>query len=331
MKTMSWRLLAELIAWCALFLFPIMLFPGFWPRLPDGGVNIIFTGLAITNLFLIAFYYFNYYVLIPKLYFSKKYFVYILCLGVYLIIMIVVLESNKNFNPLPSPPFRNADATFVASIIVRFIVLFLLSLGISSYNRLKQIEREKMKAELSLLKAQINPHFLFNTLNSIYALTVKKSDVAPESVTRLSSIMRYVITDAAQELVLLEKEIAYITNYVELEELRLTSKVNLSYKITGDPAGKQIAPLIFLPYIENAFKHGVSTRQDSSIDIQVRIEGNDLHLLVKNQKVNTNTVSNGLGMENARMRLQLLYPGRHKLLIEDTAMEFWVSLAITLA
>lgn len=328
---MKWRLLVELIAWCALFLFPIMLFPGFWPRAADGGINIKFAGLAITNTFLIGFYYLNYYFLIPKFYFPKRYLPYVLCLLIYLGVMILALDSDQGFNPLPSPPFKYANAAFVGSIIIRFIMLFLLSLGISSYNRLKQIEREKMKTELSYLKAQINPHFLFNTLNSIYALTVKRSELAPESITRLSSIMRYVITDAAHELVPLEKEIAYITDYVELEELRLTSKVELTYKVTGDLAGKQIAPLIFLPYIENAFKHGVSTRENSKIDIQVRIERNDLHLQVTNQKVNTHTVSNGLGMENARMRLQLLYPGKHELEVKNEADAFSVSLSITLA
>lgn len=330
MKSNRVRLLVELFAWFALFFFPVILFPGFWPKFINGSFNPQFLGLAITNLFLIAFYYFNFYVLIPRLYFNKKYLPYVICLLVYLAAIILVLQLRKEFNPLPSPPFRFANAAFIGSIIIRFIMIFLLSLGISSYNRLKQIEREKMKAELSYLKAQINPHFLFNTLNSIYALTVKKSDEAPESVTRLSGIMRYVITDAAQEYVPLEKEIEYITNYIQLEELRLTNKVTLSFNASGVFTGKKIAPLIFLPFVENAFKHGVSTREESAITIAISVEQETLNLLVKNNKVKVNTVNNGLGIENARMRLRLLYPGKHRLLINNNDKDFTVSLSIKL-
>lgn len=330
MKTSRIRLLVEIAAWFALFFFPVILFPGFWPKFINGSFNPQFLGLAITNILLITFYYFNYYFLIPKFYFPKKYVYYTLCLFSYLFLMIFILQLRKEFNPLPSPPFRFANGAFIGSIVIRFIMIFLLSLGISSYNHLKQVEREKMKAELSYLKAQINPHFLFNTLNSIYALTVKKSDNAPESITRLSSIMRYVITEAATDFVPLEKEIEYISNYVELEELRITSKVKLNYKVSGNLSGRQIAPLIFVPFIENAFKHGVSTKENSDIGITITVEGNELHLFVKNTKVNVRTINNGLGMENAKMRLSLLYPGKHTLIVNNAEKEFTVSLKITL-
>jgi len=329
-KTNRIRLLVELIAWFALFFFPVVLFPGFWPKFVDGDLNPKFLGLALTNFFLISFYYTNLYYLIPRFYFQKKFVPYVVLLLSYLAMAVFVLQIRSDFNPLPSPPFRFANAAFIGSIIIRFIMIFLLSLGISSYNRLKQIEREKMKAELSYLKAQINPHFLFNTLNSIYALTVKKSDNAPESVTKLSGIMRYVITDAAQEFVPLDKEIDYITNYIELEELRLTSKVRMEYKVRGTFTGKKIAPLIFVPFIENAFKHGVSTKENSTIEISITVEENDLNLLVKNTKVHVRTLSNGLGIENARMRLQLLYPGKHQLVIKNDDSEYAVSLKMNL-
>jgi hypothetical protein len=331
MKSLRVRLLVELLAWCALFFFPILLFPGFWPKFINGSLNPLFLGLALTNLSLIGFYYVNSYLLIPKLYLTKKYLPYVASLLAILACIIFIMTRRPDFNPLPSPPFRYAQAAFIGSIVIRFLMLFLFSLGITYYNHLKLVEREKIKAELSYLKAQINPHFLFNTLNSIYALTVKKSDQAPESVTRLSAIMRYVITEAAQETVPLEKEISYITNYIELEELRLTSKVKLSYKVVGQPGGLHIAPLIFLPYIENAFKHGVSTKEDSFIDIVLIIEKSDLRLTVKNKKVAVRTVSNGLGMENAKMRLDLLYAGKHSLQVSQDESEFCVILAMQLA
>lgn len=331
MKSNRVRVFVELVAWTGLFFFPIVLFPGFWPKFVNGSFNPLFLGLAITNLMLISFYYLNSYLFIPRYYYTKKYLTYVGSLLLSLALIITILLSREDFNPLSSPPFRYATAAFAASIAIRFIMLFLLSLGISSYSRLKQIEREKIQAELSYLKAQINPHFLFNTLNSIYALTVKKSEKAPESVTRLSSIMRYVIADSAHELVPLEKEIAYLTNYVQLEQLRITDKVSLGYRVSGELTGMQIAPLIFLPYIENAFKHGVSTKEHSFIDISIEVKGTELMLLVKNNKVRVRTVSNGLGMENARMRLRLLYAGRHELRIEDREKEFSVSLKMQLA
>ncbi|HWY37044.1 MAG TPA: histidine kinase [Bacteroidia bacterium] len=330
MKNSATRILVEVIAWCALFIFPVTLFPGFWPKFINGSFNPLFLGLALTNTMLISFYYLNYHILIPKFYFTKKYFVYIFCLFIYLFLIILVLLSRKEFNPLPSPPFRYSAAAFAGTIFMRFIMIFLCSLGISTYDRLKHAEREKMKAELSYLKAQINPHFLFNTLNSIYALTVKKSDVAPESVTKLSGIMRYVITDAAQEFVALDKEIDHTSNYIALEELRVTSKVNLQYKATGEFTGKKIAPLIFIPFIENAFKHGVSTKENSSIQITIFVEGKSFNLLVKNTKVNAHTVSTGIGIDNAKMRLKLLYPGKYSLDITDGETEYSVSLKIDL-
>ncbi|MGZ3864755.1 MAG: sensor histidine kinase [Bacteroidia bacterium] len=330
MKSSRTRLLMELLAWFVLFSFPVMLFPGFWPKFINGSFNPYFLGLAITNIMLICFYYFHYYYLIPKFYYTKKFGIYAASLFGVLLFMLVVLLSRPDFNPLPSPPFRFAAGAYAGSVVIRFLMIFLFSLGVASYNRLKEIESEKIKTELSYLKAQINPHFLFNTLNSVYALSVKKSDAAPEAITKLSGIMRYVITDAAQEFVPLDKEIDYITNYIELEELRLTSKVSLTYKASGVFTGKKIAPLIFVPFIENAFKHGVSTKENSVIQVTIAADQNELTLFVKNTKVNTHTVSTGLGIENARMRLNLLYAGKHKLVITNSDAEFSVSLKISL-
>jgi LytS/YehU family sensor histidine kinase len=282
---------------------------------------------------LILFYYFHYFYLIPRFYFAKRYAAYVLLLIACLFFMIFVMQIRRGFNPLPSPPFRYANAAFIGSIIIRFIVMFLLSLGIGSYNRLRQIEREKMKAELAYLKAQINPHFLFNTLNSLYALAVKKSDKAPESVTRLAGIMRYVISEAATDLVPLEKEVKYLDDYVALEKLRMTEKVKLTYEIKGELSGLRIAPLIFIPFIENAFKHGISTSEDCYIEIRLSVTDQQLFLQVKNCKPASRSFtqqSTGLGMENTRKRLDLLYPGKHSLKTEDKKDEFCIELNLTL-
>ena len=125
-------------------------------------------------------------------------------------------------------------------------------------SRLKLAEKEKVNAELSYLKAQINPHFLFNTLNSIYSLAIEKSDYTATAVVKLSSMMRYVITDASHKFVPLEKEINYISNYIELQKLRIDSSIKLMYTVTGDISDKKIAPLVLISFIENAFKYGVN-------------------------------------------------------------------------
>src|ERR1700748_3501739 len=183
-------------------------------------------------------------------------------------------------------------------------------------NRLKLAEREKVNAELSYLKAQINPHFLFNTLNSIYSLAIEKSDYTATAVVKLSGMMRYVITDASHKFVSLEKEINYISDYIELQKIRLDDSIKLSYSVSGDPADKIVAPLVLISFIENAFKYGVNAEENSEIKIHIDSTKGYVHLRVFNKKVKiqqVNTHTSGLGIENTINRLQLLYPGRHKL------------------
>lgn len=326
------RLTIEIIVWSGFIIFPLILFPTIKPYGQQGLANPPTIGIIITHSLLFVFYYFNYYYALPRYYFTKKYRVYFPLVAAYLGVIILIMLSDKRFNPLPSPPFKYATTAFVVSIVLRFIMMLLLSLGFASYSRLKQAEEEKLKSELSFLKAQINPHFLFNTLNSIYALAVKKSDSTPEAVTKLAAIMRYVITDASHDFVSLEKEINYVSSYVELEKLRLTKKVHLSYTVEGDVSGKRINPMLFIPLIENTFKHGVSTSEASTIDIRLIAGKNTLCLSTSNTLVHRDkSTNNGLGIENVKRRLNLLYNGKHELKISETEKEFSVNLVLTLA
>lgn len=331
MKSKKIFLIIQIIAWLVFVIFPAFVFSTIQPAFIGGALNSPLQGIVILHSILIVFYYFNYYYSIPKYYFTKKNKTYIVILIIGLLIMILSMESNPRFSPFYEVPVPNGKLIFILSIMIRFVMIVLLSMGIASYNRLKQIEEAKLKAELSYLKAQINPHFLFNTLNSIYALTVQKSDNAPESVTKLSSIMRYSITDAAQDFVGLDKELNYINAYVELEKLRLTEKVKLNYSVTGNAEGKKIAPLIFIPFIENAFKYGVSTKDNSVIDIAIKIEAASLNVAVKNTKARANLENKlGLGIENTKKRLRLSYPGKHQLEIINAEKSFSVNLSIVL-
>lgn len=331
MKKLNFRLIIEPLIWIAFTVFPLILFPTLKPFVDKGLVNPAVEGLVILHSLLIAFYYFNYYIALPRYYFTRKYSTYFPLLALCLAVLLVIMFTDPSYNPLPSPPFVYAKTAFAISVVLRFFMVMLLSLGVASYGRLKQTEQEKLNAEINALKTQINPHFLFNTLNSVYALTVTKSDLAPEAITRLSAIMRYAITDAASSTVPLEKEINYVSAYIELEKLRITKKVQLQYTINGEATGKTISPMLFIPLIENAFKYGVSTNTDSVIHIAFDIRGNSVSLFAKNTKAQPDRKhSNGLGLHNVKKRLALTYPGQHTLEITDGEKEFSVTLVLQL-
>jgi Histidine kinase len=218
--------------------------------------------------------------------------------------------------------------------LFQFMMVLVLSTMIRINNRLKQTEKEKVNAELSYLKAQINPHFLFNTLNSIYSSAIdENAENTATAIVKLSGMMRYVINEAHHHCVPLPNELNYISDYIELQKLRLGSTVHLLFGINGNAAGKQIAPLILISFIENAFKYGVNPEENSVITIEIDIHNNDLLLSVLNNKVktpNADRLKNNIGLENTRNRLQLIYPSRHELAVKEDEKEYLVLLKINL-
>ncbi len=311
---------------------------------------------------LILIFYFNYYVLVPRLYFSKRYVLYFFAIVlVYLAFrrsgsFIIgqneflsrsphqmtsktmppppMFESGERPSPPPHEHQPEGDVFIdVNQKIFPFLVVVFFSLILRVSSRWRETEREKMNAELSYLKAQINPHFLFNTLNSIYSLAIMKSDETPTAVVKLSGMMRYVLSEATTDFVSLEKEIIYIKNYIDLQKIRFEESISLEFLINGTTNGKQIAPLILISFIENAFKHGINAEEDSHIKIKIDITDEALFLNVFNRKVAVHISEenkSGLGVENTRNRLELLYPKRHKLSIYDTEKDYLVELSIVL-
>jgi len=289
---------------------------------------------------LLIFFYLNYFLFIPNFYFKKKYVVFAISILVSFIILSALpsfLFPPKHSNPehfnhpihqLPKPGFFLKFGEY----LFRFIAVFTLSFMIKIYLRWKQTEKEKSDAELSYLKAQINPHFLFNTLNSIYSLSIEeKAHKTSNSIIELSKMMRYVLNDSHQEYVSLEKEINYIKSFIELQKVRLGNTINLNYKIEGEITGKKIAPIILIPFIENAFKHGINPEENSKIKIEISVSENQIHLLVVNDKVKIQTKTteqSGIGIENTKNRLSLLYPNKHQIIISDTEKNYSVSLSI---
>jgi hypothetical protein len=342
------------------------------------------------NALLIAVFYINYYGLIPRLYFSRRYIIFLL-INIGALVAINLLASFVKIprfpavthapvpaGPLPGilpdaslgpPPFagrafhpgpRRSLFMDISQHLFVFLVVLFLALLLKIRERLKQAEKERLRAELSYLKAQINPHFLFNILNGIYALTIERSDKAPDAVAKLSGMMRYVLSESGKEMVPLGQELDYIRNYIVLQEFRFGPTIHLQYHIDDlrpSQGQKKIAPLIFIPFIENAFKHGVNPEEDSDIRIRLtisesgeplvgesairpdaresdlRAHATEVRLEVFNKKVHvrhTPEDHSGLGIANTRQRLSLLYPDRHTLRIEDKKDDFQVFVILKL-
>jgi hypothetical protein len=335
---------------CSVFLLMPVLISTRPPEEPFLTVTKPFIRDIIGNAMLLAFFYLNYYWLIPKLYYRRKYVLYIglILLSLLLVITLPSIFTGRLFamprstapsvkpgliNPMPA---HRTVLSFLFDEMKHHLYLFIIALFFSLMLRIRQrlfqAQEDKLNAELSSLKAQINPHFLFNTLNSIYALAVKKDDKTADAVINLSELMRYIIKDAHNNKVALEKELNYIGNYIDLQKSRLGNTARIYFTSTGNFEGKEIAPLILITFIENAFKYGINPDADSEIRIQIDIEKSDLHMQVFNKKVKTinNTGSTGIGIQNTKERLQLLYPSKHHITIQDTNIYFSVDLIITL-
>lgn len=198
-----------------------------------------------------------------------------------------------------------------------------------------ETELRLKEAELQLLKAQIHPHFLFNTLNSLYGLTLEKSDHAPEVVIKLSELLDYLLYKSNKPKVLLQDEIRHIQNFISLEQLRYENKLDFDWQTEGQIAGQSIAPMLILPFIENCFKHGVSNEaQKCWINVSLKVSEEQMQLAISNSKIKGTELQlpyksgNGIGLQNVQKRLKLLYADQHKLKVEDKAEEFKVSLEL---
>ena len=298
----------------------------------------------IDHIIMILIFYFNYYFLIPKFFLQKKYVLF----GIGVVLTFCALVFAHRLVPLDASdlvppgtevtlpfPIQNANLILwkIWTHLFQFLTVFAFSFLLKFYDRWKQTEKEKISAELSYLKAQINPHFLFNTLNSIYSLALEKSDDTAAAVVKLSGMMRHVISEAHQDFVSLTKEISYISDYIDLQKIRLGNTVRINYFADINAGDKQIAPLVLIPFIENAFKYGVNAEDNSLIQVQIALNENELTLEVHNNKVivkKEETEQTGLGIKNTKKRLDLLYPGEHKLELRDSEKEFSVLLTLKL-
>tara|TARA_R110000744_G_scaffold84065_1_gene164672 strand:- start:219 stop:1253 length:1035 start_codon:yes stop_codon:yes gene_type:complete len=291
---------------------------------------------------IIILFYFNYFYLVPAYLLRKNVLIYLLVSLVLLVVSVLVL--NHFYQPkFPAnnfidrqPPIDFSYMWLYRSFIslgIPYVISAILRMYVEwkhNENLRLSVEKENIKSELQFLKAQLNPHFLFNTLNTIYALSVKKSPDTSGAIVDLSELMRYMLYEADKDLVPLSKEIDYIKSYLQLQLLRLSDSENVSLKITGEDRGRAVPPLLFISFIENAFKYGTDYKGKTFVKINLDVTDESVFLNVKNKIgiFKEPTSNSGIGLENIRNQLELIYPALHKLEVKNDGENYEVSLTI---
>ncbi len=297
---------------------------------------------------LVGIFYLNASVFVPKLLFQNRMGWFVLTVVGAIILVILVRQEldqflnmrelmNRAFHPetqqvrVPGPPRPNRDQFDLYGLLITLGILGVSTsmAAVQKWQKDAQIrlalEQEKLASELSLLKAQINPHFFFNTLNNIYALTLIDADTAREAIHRLSRMMRYVLYETQSGHTLLSKEVAFVQDYIQLMQLRLTDKVSVTFDPPVPLHDGPIAPMLLLPFVENAFKHGVSALEPSQIYIGISQFDQQLIVEVRNSvfpgKRPSVDESSGIGLANTCRRLDLLYPGQYTLAVTEQTGE----------
>ncbi len=292
--------------------------------------------------------YLNYFWLLPWFLLKRRFARYI----IYSILSIIIasflhrLLIHSYLSDLLFPGWERGDfwtmykflqsAMIITSPAIFIIGLAVMSRWVSSERKAEMLRNGKVKAELSYLRSQINPHFFFNTLNNLYGLALKKSDKTPEVVLKLSELMSYILYEADHDRIALSKEIDQIERYVGLEQIRYGNRFTVDMEVLGDIDALEIPPLLLLPFVENSFKHGVNkSSRDGAISIRIEMQERDFHFRVSNKVIANQrppidtSGHNGLGIANVRKRLMLLFPDKHDLNYHETEGEFIVNLHIT--
>ncbi len=283
------------------------------------------------------------YLLIPRLLYRKRYFLFAICL-LTLVIVSSIIKMNIIGRVLNSSPLYNWSQDIKARVYDNVIPhLFLVIAGAAiklmfDYGKLQQrmaeTAREKAEAELSFLKSQINPHFLFNSLNSVYFLIDKSNTAARETLHKFSEMLRYQLYEANGDKIPVEKEIQYLKDYMDLQQLRKDEKYAVSFSCAPSVRGFNIEPLLLVSFVENAFKH-ISHHSDKTnfVRVDMQYENSTLIFSVENSKEKQPSIDRpgGIGLSNVRRRLELLYPGKHDLVISNQDDLFTVHLNIRLS
>ncbi len=352
-KSRPLPIIMHTMAWLLLIILPQIIINRYW-----GNNNFIAWGFYLGAAFYGIIFYINYLWLVPKFFLKKRKTVYfILAFIVIAILYLLFIFINENLihhserdkiisevfeklaegNLFPRPPMKQLQIYYfllISLIITGFSIgLRMIEQHTASEKIQKELEKEKLNSELAFLKNQVSPHFFFNTLNNIYSLIEINSNDAQEAVLKLSKLMRYLLYESEHGTIKLGDEISFMNHYIDLMKLRLSEKVELKIALPQTEIKLEIPPLLFIPFIENAFKHGISFREKSFIHISMNVENNrikftSINSLGQQKENNTDENHSGIGLENVKKRLNLLFPERHALEIQKSDSEYRVSLEI---
>jgi LytS/YehU family sensor histidine kinase len=305
-------------------------------------LEAIWKVLVVAGLYAV-FIYLNLQWGIPKLLLKQRYtFFAVFIIGITLLCGLLQTWIFEVLNRVGSPIIRDGNNAYWISVANSATMIFITSSlkiiknSLEQQQKNRELTTENLQTELKFLKTQVNPHFLFNTLNNLYALTLTKSDQAPEIVIKLSSILRYMLYECNEKLVFLNKEIEYLRNYIELEELRMGGQDYIRFHVEGNADRRMLAPLLFTPLLENAIKHGLNRSTDDSwVHIDMKIDGDELEFVIENSKSDKMATvpiksDGGIGLINVRRRLELLYPQKHVFRVSERQDTYRVYLKLTL-
>jgi two-component system, LytTR family, sensor kinase len=352
------NVILHLLAWAILILLPIY----FVKRFQTGKdfIWFFYTNIAIYGLI----FYINFFILVPRLFFRFRRYIYFISVAVLLVVCYLISDKSNRYifsyfhngKSLEIPPPELSDKTANETLhdpsrfprvpiwdrhVVNYsstaFFLIFFSLGLRILERhskiekaQKELEREKLNSELALLKNQISPHFFFNTLNNIYSLISINPADSQKAVIKLSKMMRYLLYETEHGNIKLSSEIEFMTNYIDLMKLRMSDKIALTVSFPSEYEDTEIPPLLFIPFIENAFKHGISFRENSFIDISMNCSKDTIIFRCVNSITKGSngpeTNTRGIGLGNVMKRLDLLFPGMHYLKISRTDNVYEVNL-----
>ncbi len=279
-------------------------------------------------------------ILLPHFYYKKKYLCFAFSIILVLAAVILVEEFVLEKIYFPTTRGRRYSGLFYSLLKTLPIITILSGFKFAWDLSKKQLEVEELRAsvkesELQFLKMQINPHFLFNNLNNLYSYAIENSPKTPSIILELSSVLRYMLYDCREDFVSLSKEAEHLRNFTRLNELQIENRGTVGFSANGTESGYQIAPLILMVFIENAFKHSTASQsKDIFIDIAINVtDKGELHFECRNsfrRITNTDNLSNGIGMRNVKKRLELLYPDHHKLYVQESHNLYIVKLKMQL-
>lgn len=346
-KKYRWiKVIAHIIFWVSSFAFLSLLFHFYGENY---SFPLFIKSVAINILFATAVY-INLYFLLPRFLKKKNYVFYFFWLVLLLsslslllqFIFIFPLKGITSYNPDASIFNVNLHSAYFFSILFYVVITTFLKLvkdwiSLQDLNlKLVKIEQQKLEAELNTLKGQLNPHFLFNSLNNIYSLSLVKSEKVPVLILKLADMMRHIIYESREKFIPIEKELEFVSNFIELQRIRTSEKTIINFEIKGKIPSSKIAPLLFEPFIDNAFKHGLpGTEKNDFIEIVFDLTtDNKLHFFIRNNyhdKFISKKKNSGIGLDNVQQRLKMLYhPEEFDLQIIKNDDIFTVSLELLL-